>query len=607
MLRADPPVGAAMRPTTKGRPDVTDSQTPLLQFTPPVLIGHISSVDLSHVYVIVDNHTLLNRISVGKLVAIESQQPGEFYIGIAERITRRNREGQRNDGDSDTNAGAAKNVMVQVLLIGLYCTQGPNGRANVFKRGTSTFPQIDRQAWLVEEGNLQQLMGLLANQFDAASRLKLGQYLIDGSAPAIADGNRFFQRHAAILGSTGSGKSWSVALMLERANALKFANMIVFDLHGEYEPLSRTKGGFARRFRIAGPGDLDVRNEDVLYLPYWVFTPEELLSFLRDESDPEAPYQASRFTSHIGALKEKTLNANDNTDMKKTFSVSSPIPYSLKELMKGLNDEDLQGKLTRFINRFNALAEDRLYGFIFRPPFAVLEYRWLADQMVRLLGATDEEPGIKIIDFSEVPNEVLPVVVGVFARLLYDIQFWIDARKRTPITIVCDEAHLYLSPRHSSGRMEQLSLRSFERVAKEGRKYGVSLLIVTQRPSDISTTILSQCNNFLILRLTNDEDQKVVRRLLPDHMAGLSEILPMLDVGEALILGDSVILPSRVVLDQPRCKPRSATLDFWSQWNSAPPDAGAIGEAVETLRRHRRTTDNTPENQWSQYLGTTSE
>jgi DNA helicase HerA-like ATPase len=215
----------------------------------------------------------------------------------------------------------------------------------------------------------------------------------------------------------------------------------------------------------------------------------------------------------------------------------------------------------------------------------------LAKQVSRLLCSDDTHKGVKVVDFSEVPSDVLPVVTGTFARLLYDVQFWQKPDRRTPFTLVCDEAHLYLPVKDDADAIDKQALATFERIAKEGRKYGVSLVVVSQRPSDVSRTILSQCNNFIILRLTNDADQAVVRRLMPDSMGGLTEILPMLDTGEALVLGDAVLLPTRIKMDKPSIKPMSGTRDFWKEWGTEEPNAAAIVEAVETLRRQTRIRD----------------
>ncbi|MGB2590655.1 MAG: ATP-binding protein [Candidatus Acidiferrum sp.] len=579
---------------------------PAMSFSGADRIGHITSVDTSRVYIDVDDHDLLTRVLVGNLIAVVGRNDQEFLIGITDSVTRQLREEALLDAEDEQGRvpiGEAKVDTIRAVLIGTFRTVDGE-RSNVFKRGADTFPQIDRDCYLIEAGNLQRLMNLLSEELAADKRLQLGHYAIDRTAVAVVDGNRFFQRHASILGSTGAGKSCSVALILERANALNFPNLIVLDIHGEYGPLTEGKGAFSAGYRIAGPGDLDKAANNVLFLPYWLLNREEMMAMLLDRSDQNAPNQASRFTTHVRGLKEETLTTLGKKDVRATFTVDSPIPYSMAELRKRLDDDDGEmvlnpktnkekqgdwyGRLTRFLGRLQAKIEDRRYGFLFHPPAAAMEYEWLARQMTLLMGSGGGQRGIKIVDFSEVPSDVLPVVVGVFARLVYDTQFWLTSNKRTPIAIVCDEAHLYLPIKEETDATEKRALDVFERIAKEGRKYGVSLLVVSQRPSDVSRTILSQCNNFLVLRLTNDQDQGVVRRLMPESMAGLTEILPLLDVGEALLLGDAVLLPTRIKLDLPTIKPASVTRDFWTEWAVNAPDAKAIQEAVETLRRQTR-------------------
>lgn len=154
--------------------------------------------------------------------------------------------------------------------------------------------------------------------------------------------------------------------------------------------------------------------------------------------------------------------------------------------------------------------------------------------------------------------------------------------------MVCDEAHLYLPKLDSADAGQSRSLETFERIAKEGRKYGVSLLVVSQRPSDLNTTILSQCNNFLSLRLSNDRDQSAVRNLLPDSMKGVSELLPILDTGEALLIGDAVMFPTRIRLDAPTVCPTSASINFWLAWQQAGASEAALAQAVINLRRQGR-------------------
>ena len=577
---------------------------PALQFTDADVLGKVVAVDTTRVLITVAEPHLVTRVGIGNLIAVKGSTEQEYLIAITEKVTRSLREGMSDalDDASEIMEWSPSVDVVRVVLVGIYRTVHGD-RRNVFKRGADSFPQIDRDCCFVEGANLQRFMGLLGAELSEVERLNLGHFVLDPTAKVVASGDRFFQRHASILGSTGSGKSWAVALILERASKLDHPNLIVFDMHGEYQPLADSDNGFARRFRIAGPGDLESPREDALFLPYWLLNRDEMLAMIADRSDQNAPNQASRFTMHVRNLKGATLETEGRNDTLETFTVDSPIPYKMDELVSllridneemvaGAGSRDKKGewndKLTRFIGRLTAKIEDRRYGFMFQPPAASLDYDWLARQIISLLQSDSQHPGIKIVDFSEVPTDVLPIVTGLFARLLYDVQFWLDPQKRTPLSLVCDEAHLYLPVNEEATTVEKQALATFERIAKEGRKYGVSLVVVSQRPSDVSRTILSQCNNFLILRLTNDRDQAVVGRLVPDAMSGLVEMLPLLDVGEALLLGDAVLLPTRIKLDKPSVRPASATRDFWREWGTNSPDVNSIAEAVETLRRQTR-------------------
>jgi uncharacterized protein len=573
-------------------------------FSEAELIGSVISVDTSRVWINVTNHVLVTRIGILNLVAVQGFTATEYLIGVVDRVTRDVESEALLEQESAQGVvpiEESQKDLVRIVLIGtFYTVQGE--KHNIFKRGADSFPQIDRKCYIIEAGNLQTLMNCLSEEIEPEKRLHLGHFVVDKKASAVADGNRFFQRHAALLGSTGSGKSWTVALILERASALSFPNLIVLDMHGEYTPLTQ-KGGFATAYRIASPGDLEQPSEDVVFLPYWLLNREEMLAMILDRSDSNAPNQASRFTHHVRDLKSEALKTLDKKDVLETFTVDSPVPYRIEELLARLEDDDTgekagrrgdsikgdwNGKLTRFIARLTSKLEDRRYGFLFKPPSASLKYSWLSELAQKFFMSGKDKHGIKIIDFSSVPSDVLPVVTGVFARFLYDVQFWMSEEKRTPLTLVCDEAHLYLPVKDQVDPIELRAVENFERIAKEGRKYGVSLLVVSQRPSDVSRTILSQCNNFIVLRLTNDQDQNVVKRLMPDSMAGLTEILPLLDTGEALMLGDAVLLPTRVRLTKPKIQPSSATRDFWTEWSNREPDKEAIFSAVEHLRKQTR-------------------
>ena len=577
-----------------------------LNFEDKDQLGRVVTVDTSRVLISVEEHEQMTSIAVGNLIAINGRTANEFLIGIIERVTRSISEKLLLDDTSDDGSiplGESQDDFIRAVLIGTY-RKVDGSLSNTFKRGADCFPQIDKTCFHLSGSNLQLFMNLLSANVAENERLTLGHFMADETAVAVANGDKFFQRHAAILGSTGSGKSWSVALMLERASALKSANLIVFDMHGEYSTLCEGENPIAQQYHIAGPGDLDGSNPNSLFIPYWLLNREEMLALILDRSDDNAPNQAARFTEHVRTLKEQTLQSEGKTEVLETFTVDSPIPYDIDSLLSCLNHDNVEmvpkengsgtkqgpwyGKLSRFIGRLKAKIDDRRCGFMFQPPEECNAYGWLENMLMKLLAVSESQRGIKIIDFSEVPSDVLPIITGVLARLLYNIQFWMDKDARHPLTIVCDEAHLYLPVRDAAEAAEKRALEAFERIAKEGRKYGVSLLVVSQRPSDVSRTILSQCNNFLVLRLTNDQDQSVVKRLLPESMVGITDILPLLDLGEALLLGDSILLPTRIKLDTPKIAPESATRQFWSDWANQEPKPDAVSKAVEALRRQVR-------------------
>jgi len=584
--------------------------TPVMSFDSTVHIGRVMSVDTMRVFIHIDDHELLKEVMVGNLIAVQGSTGHQFLISIVERITRLPGDTIEISGTDDDETDPQPTKMqdtIRAVLVGTYRSKdgdiGPS-----FKRGADSCPQIDQPCHLIDGANLTAFMGVLSQDVPADKALRLGHFAIDTTAQAVADGDRFFQRHAAILGSTGSGKSYTVASLLERANTLSHPNLLLLDMHGEYASLAQEKpNGYADYLKIAGPGDLGEPKPYNLFLPYWLLNREEMLTMLLDRSDDNAPNQAMRFTSLVFEKKREFLEKQKLSEVLASFTVDSPVPYDLSSLVRALSDDDQAmvqgssgrdkqgpwyGKLTRFISRLEAKIKDRRYGFLFQPPPDTNAYTWLQEVAIKFLSAKQpEQPGIKVIDFSEVPADVLPTVVSVLARVLYDVQFWMHSGSRTPVCLICDEAHLYLPVRSDADAASKRALDTFERIAKEGRKYGFALLVVSQRPSDVSKTILSQCNNFIALRLTNEQDQSAVKSVMPDSMAGIADILPLLDIGEAIVLGDAILLPSRIKLDMPIAKPLSLTRSFWRDWAEKPSDSSAIRAAVECLRRQTRGPD----------------
>lgn len=580
-----------------------------LEFEGLQSLGRVYRVDTANVWVLVHDDDSLSRLSVGSLVAAQSAIAGEHLIGTVDRVTRTWGQDELDSPAADSFADSepssdpidptVERNLVRISLLGTHARLGANLNGR-FKRGADTYPRLDAECWVLDADNLERLMGLVASEVPEDRRLNVGGFVSHPSSVATLDGNKWFQRHAAVLGSTGSGKSWAVALFLERASRLSNPNLIVLDMHGEYSSLSEGNEPIGQGFKVAGPQGSESLADGVLHLPWWLLTQDELFALLLDRSEDNAPNQAARFAHHLRELKEASAHAAGRGELADRLTIDSPIPASIDELIARLTADDTEmvpgakagserqgtfyGKLSRFISRLKAKRDDRRYAFMFSPPDEASDFAWLEDLAKHLLVS---KPGVKILDFSTVPGDVLPVVVGVLARLMYQVQFWMEESDRTPFTFVCDEAHLYL-PATETRLAEQRALDSFERIAKEGRKYGVSLMVVSQRPSDVSRTVLSQCNNFMVLRLTNDQDRSVVQRLVPDNLSGLTDSLPLLDIGEAIVLGDSMILPSRIKLSAPAIKPISATREFWSEWDTLVPSESAVESAIYRMRAQGR-------------------
>lgn len=565
-------------------------------------LGKVRAVDTRRVSIQVGTDEDLRKARVGQLVAMAL--PGaleEWLIGIIDKVVKipvTEEEGELPEDSEEEIPIYREGVLntVRLTLVGTVSLDVENQPR--FSRSLVQVPEIDCSCHTLRDAQLQVFMNLLSTAGKTEHSLEIGRYTIDDSAKAFLDGNKLFQRHASLLGSTGSGKSWAVASVLEQASKLPSANLIVFDLHGEYRELS-----YARHLRIPGPEELGKADETLLFLPYWLLNAEELQAMFIDRSEFTAHNQVMAFQDNVVAGKRKTLEDLDKQDVLDAFTLDSPIPFSLDDVLdelKRLNEEMVPGakanttkqgpffgQFSRLLVRLRSKVDDKRYGFLFQAPESENEYGAMEATMERLMDYSTAGAQIKVINFSEVPADILPIIVGLVARVIYQVQFWTDRGKRRPFAFVCDEAHLYLPRKEGRNPVEQRAIETFEKIAKEGRKYGVSLLIVSQRPSDVSSTILSQCNNVISLRLTNGEDQATVKRLMPESLGGMMDCLPNLDIGEALVVGDAVLLPSRIRLNPPNEKPLSETIDFWDKWGKEA-DQPDFARAVENMRRQNR-------------------
>ena len=502
-------------------------------------IGSINSVDTGVAYAVINSDETLSVLQVNQLVAIESPEAGKHIIGMIIKIYRKADINNLSIDESEELEEVGVYNQIKLVFIGELRDKLGNDR-NVFKRNVSNVPRINAQCYRIEGEVLTNLMQSISSCIKSGIHpLSIGKYSMDESSVAYLDGNKFFQRHAAIVGSTGSGKSYCVAKIIEEMSHLKKVNAVLFDIHGEYSSPDFKMDGI-KQFKIASPGDLATKNK---------------LSnnFLMEENE-------TKDSAYTGLV-----------------TLDSPVPYRLNDVLSKLQKYDTEmvpgkttekqgpyyGKLTRFNQRLENKLQDKRMGFMFSISAEEMTLDWLKSFCHTIMG---DDGSVKIINLSEVPSDVLPLVIGLLSRIIFSVQQWSGQDKAHPVALLCDEAHLYVQHLESSDSVARIGLKSFERIAKEGRKYGVGLVVISQRPSEVNRTVLSQCNNFVSLRLTNVDDQNVIKRLLPDNLGNIADNLSLLDIGEAIVVGDATLLPSKIRIDEPSIKPSSQTIPFWDIW-----------------------------------------
>lgn len=564
-------------------------------------VGTVQNVDTKKITVSVEKEEVLNKLKINDIVVLSGNNADEKLIGIVNRVSKKRIDiDEYQTEDTDEEVEYSYNFC-NVTLVGTFYKKLSATKSNIFRRAVNTYPEINSMVYLADGSALSIIMNSLDNDIDSEKRLRIGKYASNKSVDAILDGNRFFQRHATIVGSTGSGKSFTVANILEKAKELDHTNIIVFDLHGEYNELS-----YAEQIKICD-------SDNGLHIPLWFFNYEEIHSLFIESSEGTSTNQRAAVIKYILEQKKEYVDKNIKELSSDIITADTPIPFSAKGLKEYLENENIKeestgevyktgekqgqektrqgqyyGKLTNLITRFQTKLDDKKYGFVFNEN-NTCRANYLNEFMTKIMG---NDKKIKVIDLSEVPSDMLPVIIGIVTRLVYDVQFWMspcNGESRHPLAFICDEAHLYM-PRDTSKMkaVENKSLEIFEKISKEGRKYGVSLVIVSQRPAELNSTIISQCNNIISLKVTNDRDKSAVATMLTDSLVGLVETLPNLDVGECIVIGDSIKLPTKILLDKPNEEPKSSTIDFWDRWIDGKGTIFNIDSAISCMIRQSR-------------------
>lgn len=454
----------------------------------------------------------------------------------------------------------------------------------------------------VEPATIADIRLIYGSSLPAKDRFCFSKLATNQEVEVPVDGNKFFNKHIAVVGSTGSGKSHAVAKIIQKAVASKgdFAlnnsHVIVFDIHSEY--------------RTAFP-DANFIDSSNLVLPYWMLNGEELEEFFLDT---EANDHNQRNVFKEAVIRDRKAQHAGSDEDRGRIHLDTPLPFDIRNVLQHAIDRNsemvdtgevyaasnkekagqpkltqgsLHGRLTNFVNRLESKINDRRLDFFLGEKSKAITFE---ETLRSILGYTTEKcSNVTIVDLSGVPFEVLTITVSLISRLIFEHGYFYKRLRcqenpdekinnDAPILLVYEEAHKYVP--NSDLSKFRASKIAIERIAKEGRKYGVSLLLASQRPSEISETIFSQCNNFIAMRLTNPVDQGYVRKLLPDSLGTLIDKMPAFRQGEALLVGESIALPSVVQVEVCTQAPTSNDIPYWDLWREQWKDL-AIGKIRE--------------------------
>lgn len=533
-------------------------------------IGRIVSVTGSKAIVMLDGPSpdkrargTIERPEMGTLLAIDTANTIVLAIVSALSVP----VPAQRDGDGE----------IWIAELGLVGELWKNdaGQASVFNRGVTAYPSLGDRVRVANKPELE-----LAFCGNGDHTVRVGCIRQDSSIPAMVRVDDLLGKHFAILGTTGTGKSCTTALILRSILAENpAAHILLLDPHNEYAP------SFGDMAEVISPRNMQ--------LPYWLLTFEELVEVLlgnpqERKSEIELlqeliPLAKGRYNGR-GQRDGQGIRRGQNPDTR--YTIDTPVPYRISDLIMMLDERmgKLENKrdLSPYRNiktRLDTISQDTRYAFMFG---SLTVYDGMAQILGRMFRVPVNTKPVTILELTGLPTEIINVVVSVLCRMSFDFALWSEGR--VPVTLVCEEAHRYVPANPTLGF--EPCKRAIARIAKEGRKYGASLCIVTQRPAEIDPTILSQCNTVFALRMSNDRDQQIVQSAVSDSGSGLIEFLPALGQREAIAFGDGVTLPVRIKFDElPRsAMPRSSTARFSERWQNSVGDEGFLESIVERWR-----------------------
>ncbi|MCA1653406.1 MAG: ATP-binding protein [Sphingomicrobium sp.] len=446
--------------------------------------------------------------------------------------------------------------------------QSDSGRLVDFRRGVTRYPIPGSEVFPV---STEDMRGIFAA--DDSPHIEIGTVYPTDDIRGALYVDPMLSKHFAILGSTGTGKSTSVALILHRISQLSpEGHIVMIDPHGEYSAAFKSCG--------------ELFNVDNLQLPYWLLNFEEHCEVLLTTDGAERHRDADILAKCLLAARMKGKAAEQFSKV----TVDSPLPYLLSDLNTILVNE--MGKLDRvgdtmpyqrLKTKLDELKADPRYTFMFS---GMLVSDSMGSFLAKLFRLPSHGRPISIVDVSGVPSDVTSVVVSVLARMVFDYAIWSRTEARRPLLLVCEEAHRYV-PKDDTAKGQAVR-KILERIAKEGRKYGVSLGLITQRPSDLAEGVLSQCGTIIAMRLNNDRDQACVRAAMPEGARGFLDAIPALRNRECIVCGEGVAIPIRVRFDdlEPEKRPASSDPSFAALWRETGGEAEIIQRTIQRWRGH---------------------
>ncbi|MBT8038867.1 MAG: DUF87 domain-containing protein [Xanthomonadales bacterium] len=453
-----------------------------------------------------------------------------------------------------------------------------------FERGVAHYPTTGAELHIVTAPTLE----ILFSKY-AAANFNVGKLSASDSVNVYIDPDSFFGRHAAILGQSGAGKSWTVTSFIQSTlKSMPNAHVVILDLHGEYG----TKD-WDPTTRPPFPEDMVncIKASD-LEIPYWLLTYEELIELLIDMDDPNASVQIAFLR---GVLLELKREANQHLNLGH-ITVDSPIYFSLDDMIKrfkyanettadfGKSKTALTGKFDQLLVKLQSRLNDTRYDFLLKPKKRTSSES-LPGLMRDFIGLGEKRAKVTVLDISSVPFDVHPTVTSQIGRLAFEFNYWNPKCREFPIFVIAEEAHAYIPRDHVGGH--EGTRRSFERIAKAGRKYAVGLCVVSQRPNELSETVLAQCSSWVCLRISNPDDQDYVRALVPDSARGILEALTSLAQGEAIAAGEAVPMPVRFRVTMPNPPPNAQSIEYAEMWKSGPEETD-VEHIVDCWRKQRR-------------------